>query len=405
MSNSTPTRILHSQENHPRLAINKENVTVATPPRQRKPLGAKSANNTPTHTPTKSTYKPVQEPRIGHRSEKHDGKFLSIRQAERLALGAQSPTLQDRSPRLKARSTKSPHNNENTIPVLAKSQFSKLAHRQSAIQPSDTSFEIWVDEPKPVFQNKQQPKAAAPKSGDEENHLPSKHVKPKSSQTRARTQRAQSRQPVVPERKKTLRKPLTEIDVHDLPEYQDILRDTSVRESSPTPASQNISSSRLRSPSWTDSQAVLSQALEQAEETAKSLLSEIKDTKAQVIKDSHSAHVKGKEKAQAEHEQQTEEVPIAVGTDQTRQEGANDNEEEEGSEIIPQPFEDVFNSASLSDNVIKEVTVTTSTVLVTKTITRSLHKRRSDETDSPEPAPKKDQDNIKKRLRPRKQKS
>ncbi|KAJ2955178.1 hypothetical protein NQZ79_g8786 [Umbelopsis isabellina] len=415
MSHSTPTRVLHSSENDSRLAINKENVTATTTPRQRKPLGAKTANSTPTHTPTKSTHKPAQLPRIGHRPEKHDEKFRSIRQAERLALGARSPTLQDRSPRLIARSTMSPRNDENATAtsVLAKSPFSKVSIRHSTTKHSDTSFEIWVDEPRPIFQNKQKAKAAAPDSGDEENRLPSKHVKSKPSQTRARTQRGHSRQPVVPERKKISRKPLSEIDVHDLPEYKDLLRDTSVRESSPTPISQNISSSRLRSPSWTDSQAVLSQALEQAEETAKSLLSDIKNTKAQVADLTQHRGANGKGKPQVQQEQR-EDDPVVEATHYTSKEDADDTEEDDGSEIISQPFEDVFNStspsktvrdASSSGTITKEVTVTTTTVQVTKTTTRSRHKRRSDETDSSEAVPKKDQDNIKKRLRPRKQKS
>lgn len=417
MSHTTPTRVLHSQENVSRLAINKENVTVATTPRQRKPLGAKTANSTPTHTPTtKSTHKPAQQPRIGHRPEKHDEKFRSIRQAERLALGARSPTPQDRSPRLIARSTMSPRNDENgsNVVVVTKSPYSNVSSRHSTIKHSDTSFEIWVDEAKPVvFQDKQQAKAAAPDIGDEENQLPSKHVKSKPSQTRVRTQRGQSRQPVVPERKKISRKPLSEIDVHDLPEYKDLLRDTSVRESSPTPTSQNISSSRLRSPSWTDSQAVLSQALEQAEETAKSLLSDIKNTKTQVANLTQHREVNGKGKSPVE-QKQNELDPVAVATHNTNTEVADDAEDDDGSEIISQPFEDVFNSSSPSktvrhtsplETITKEVTVTTTTVQVTKTTTRSLHKRRSDETDSPEPMPKKDEDNIKKRLRPRKQKS
>ncbi|KAG2171971.1 hypothetical protein INT43_001447 [Umbelopsis isabellina] len=415
MSHSTPTRVLHSKENDSGLAINKENVTVAATPRQRKALGAKTANSTPTYTPTKATHKPAQQPRIGHRPEKHDEKFRSIRQAERLTLGARSPTIQDRSPRLIARSTMSPRNDENVTvaSVLAKSPFSKVPIRHSTIKHSDTSFEIWVDEAKPIFQNKQEAKAAAPDSGDEENHLPSKHIKSKPSQTRARTQRGQSRQPVVPERKKISRRPLSEIDVHDLPEYKDLLRDTSARESSPTPASQNISSSRLRSPSWTDSQAVLSQALEQAEETAKSLLSDIKNTKAQVADLTQHRETNCKRKSQVEPEQRDQD-PVVVATQYTNKEVADDTEEDNRSELISQPLEDVFNSASPtktvrdaspSETVTKEVTVTTTTVQVTKTTTRTLHKRRSDETDSPEALLKKDQDNIKKRLRPRKQKS
>jgi hypothetical protein len=206
---------------------------------------------------------------------------------------------------------------------------------------------------------------------DQENVLPSK---PTVMPSRARTQRVH--QPSA-ERKKMTRKPLTEIDVHALPEYRDLLRD-----SSPTPAApHNVSSSSLRSPTWSDSEAVLSQALEQAETTARSLLSEIRH-----------------QKDDTEDEKEDSIPKQAAPKDASPKEAAPKDPVVPSHDIVPQPAQDML--TVVNRNVIK-AKVTRTTNITTTTEIMTLHKRRSDETDSPELVANINEDSIKKRLRPR----
>jgi hypothetical protein len=291
--------------------------------------------------------------------------------------------LRDRKAPLKnKKNIRAPLQDENAAPSASKSTTkTQPGSKHHKSQPSvkvpspDGAFSIWVDESKhttdKVARSKPEEhkniKQTSQATGiDQENVSPSKQaslpVKPLPSSTR--TQRVQIDNTERTDKKKWTRKPLTEIDVHDLPEYREILRD-----GSPTPASHNVSSSSLRSLSWTDGEAVLSQALEQAEATAQSILSEIKGKKD----DPTDEEVEESEKKLKAHSRK----------------------------IIPLPAEDVF--AVVTKKSTKKVTTTTTTITTTTTTAerKAIHKRRSDETGSSEPIANIEEDSIKKRLRPR----
>lgn len=385
---STPPIRTVSSENASPLQISKENVKVNSTPKHRKPLGSKNENTTPvSNTPAAKL-----DPRIGHRTEKEPVKFTAIRLPEPLHLNARAKKQQEHRQGLRDRkappplknkkNTRAPLQDENAAPSASKSTTkTQLGSKHNKSLPSvkvpspDGTFSIWVDESKHTTDKGARSKPEEHKNIeqklqatgiDQENVSPSKQaslpVKPLPSSTR--TQRVQIDNTERINKKKWTRKPLTEIDVHDLPEYREILRD-----GSPTPASHNVSSSSLRSLSWTDGEAVLSQALEQAEATAQSILSEIK----------------GKKDEPTDEEVEESEQKLKAHS----------------RKIIPVPAEDVF--AVVTKKSTKKVTTTTTTITTTTTTTerKAIHKRRSDETGSSEPIANIEEDSIKKRLRPR----
>lgn len=384
---STPPVRTVSSENASPLQISKENVKVNSTPKHRKPLGFKNENTTPvSNTPAVKL-----DPRIGHRIEKQPVKFTAIRPPEPLRLNARAKKQQEhrqgsrdrKAPLPKNKNnTRAPLQDENAAPSASKpSTKTKLGSKHLKTQPSvkvpspDGAFSIWVDESKHTTDKEARSRTEEHKDAkqnsqstgiDQENVSPSKQaslpVKPVPSSTR--TQRAQIDDTERMSKKKWTRKPLTEIDVHDLPEYREILRD-----GSPTPASHNVSSSSFRSSVWTDDEAVLSQALEQAEATAQSILSEIK----------------GKKDESTDEEVEESEQKLKAHS----------------KKIIPVPAEDVF--AVVTKKSTKKVTTTTTTITTTTTTTeqKTIHKRRSDESGSSEPISNIEEDSIKKRLRPR----
>ncbi|KAI9285752.1 hypothetical protein BC943DRAFT_322957 [Umbelopsis sp. AD052] len=394
MSHRTSTPLIRtvSSENASPSQATKEKTKATLTPRHRKPLGSKNENTTPVSTAPSNN---KLGPRIGHRVEKEPIKFTAIRPPEPLHLKARAQKqqehrqgLRDRKTPLKTtKNTRAPLQDENSAPSASKSTTETLhGSKHHKLQPSvkvpspDGSFSIWVDEGKHTTEKearvkkeeirtiKQKEKAKA-NGIDQENVLPSKQVStpvlPLSSSIR--TQRVQIDHTERTNMKKWTRKPLTEIDVHDLPEYREILRD-----GSPTPASHNVSSSSLHSLSWSDGEAVLSQALEQAEATAQSILSEIK----------------GKKDEPADEEVEVSKKKMMVPS----------------KKIIPVPAEDVF-AVATKKSTEKVTTTTTTTTTITTTITtterKAIQKRRSDETGSSEATANIEEDSIKKRLRPR----
>ncbi|KAI8577615.1 hypothetical protein K450DRAFT_250876 [Umbelopsis ramanniana AG] len=386
---STPPIRTASSENASPLQASKENIKLNSTPKHRKPLGYKNENTTPVST-TPSNNK--LDPRIGHRVEKEPIKFTAIRPPEPLHLKARTKKQQQhrqglrdhKTPLKNQKNTRAPLQDENAAPSASKSTTKTLhSSKHHKSQPSvkvpspDGSFSIWVDESKHTTEKgarvkkedlrtvKQKEKAKAA-GVDQENVLPSKQASPPaiplSSSTQ--TQRVQIDHTERTNKKKWTRKPLTEIDVHDLPEYREILRD-----GSPTPASHNVSSSSLHSLSWSDGEAVLSQALEQAEATAQSILSEIKGKKDEPIDE---------EVEKSEKKMMTP-----------------------SKKIIPVPAEDVFAVATKKSTEKVTITTTTTTTITTTTERKAKQKRRSDETGSSEAIANNEEDSIKKRLRPR----
>ncbi|KAH8555132.1 hypothetical protein BGW37DRAFT_475853 [Umbelopsis sp. PMI_123] len=381
MSYRTSTLPIHaaSSENVAPLQISKENSNITTTPKQRKPLGCKNENTTPVSiTPTHKS-----DPRVGHRPEKDTTKFSSIHLPERLHLSARTKKQQEHRKGL--RDPKTPLKNKKTATTLVQDEnavastsksMSKSQHaaKHHKPQPSvkvptpDGSFSIWIDEGKHATEKTkhekgEEQKAAKHKSQpigvDQENVLPNKEASPpvKQSASRTRIQSVQGYHTERTDKKKWTRKPLTEIDVHDLPEYRHLLRD-----GSPTPTSHNVSSSSLHSLSWSDGEAVLSQALEQAEATAQSILSDIKG--------------KRDEPTQEDEKEQEDETKTHTRTT-----------------ILSSAEDDVF-------SVVTKKTTKNMAPTTTKE-TKAIHKRRSDDTGSSEPIVNFEEDSIKKRLRPR----
>ncbi|GAB5593876.1 hypothetical protein Unana1_08776 [Umbelopsis nana] len=412
---ATPIRTAPASENASPLQASKENANANSTPKHRKPLGDKNANTTPTHIPPSLKL----EPRIGHRAEKHNDKFTSIRPPEPLHLNTRA--LKKQGHGKVQRDSSMPKNivfsDENTVLPPAPKPKKHSVRASPSVSSPDSAFSIWVDE-KPSKSNEIKNAKQKLSRVDQENVLPSKE--PIASVSRGRTQR------VHPEKKKVSRMPLTEIDVHDLPEYQEFLRD-----GSPTPTTHNVSSHSLRSPTWSDSEAVLSQALEQAESTARSLISEIKSTEEDeteldaVIVPKHTIVPQPAEDVftvvTTQITKETTTTETATGTDvetkATREVKAirqtKDMRETKSMKEEAKAMKEAAKAMKESKDITETITITeTKTATENKAETKNMapmetkpkHKRTSDEADESDEsksATKAENDSIKKRLRPR----